>query len=69
MEKDSSPKLEGLQPEQLVSYAALFLAVNLLLCVLIGFFKPSRGEMLKWKNLPSYLKNHSDGFSRKKWFS
>lgn len=60
MEKNSPPKLEALRSEQLVSYAALFLAVNLLLCVLIGFLKPSRDETFKWQNLPSYLKIHSE---------
>jgi hypothetical protein len=60
MEKDSSPKLEGLRPEQIVSYAALFLAVNLLLCVLIGFLKPHPHAMLKWENLQEFLKMRSD---------
>jgi hypothetical protein len=59
MEKDSSPKLEGLRSEQLVRYAALFLAVNLLLCLLIGL-KPEKDLYWQWKGLPNYLKWQSE---------
>jgi len=58
MEKQPPPKLAGLRSEQLISYAALFLAGNLLLCVFAGFLKPflSDGYYNSWWNFRNFLR-------------
>jgi hypothetical protein len=57
MEKQPPPKLAGLRSEQLISYAALFLAGNLLLCVFTGFLKPFLSNQYdSWWKFPNFLR-------------
>jgi hypothetical protein len=60
MKEGSSTSSSEARPEQLLNYAALFLAGNLLACALIGFLMPKSDTMFEWKNLPKYLKYRSE---------